>query len=259
MSGFVALKQSAARALDRGDAGIQLAQPVFGESRQLVQLLLIIGKLGARLGQAIRPLPERLRRCAERSVKALDDGRGIVIEGELGGRIGGWIVLPRLVAEGRCKNDIVRRPDGRHGDAHLQAGHVAKPDRRALLRQGGLPLTQFSQQCGPGGGAIRKAKGLTATRDQDLEDGSRRLNRARPALRPRQIHFRGADPLVGIVNRFLKKAAVIIVVDFLCPELAFFPVQRLQLADRIKEGELVRMAAAAAGAARWPARRRTGH
>jgi hypothetical protein len=55
-------------------------------------------------------------------------------------------------------------------------------------------------------------------------------------LRPRQILFRGADPVAGIVNRFLKKAAVIVVGEFLGPELTLFPVQRLQLADRIKEG-----------------------
>jgi hypothetical protein len=85
------------------------------------------------------------------------------------------------------------------------------------------------------------------------------LTSACPAFRPRQILFRGADPLVGIVNRLLKKAAVIIVGAFLGPELALFPVQRLQLADRIKEGELMGIGVAAAGAARWPARRRTGH
>jgi hypothetical protein len=133
MIGFAVLKQPAARALDRGDAGIQLAQPVFGERRQLVQLLLIIIELGARLGEAVRPLPKRLRRRAKRSLKARDDGRGIVIEGELGGRIGRRIGLPRLVTEGRCKNHIVRRPDGRHGDADFQARHLAQPDRRALL------------------------------------------------------------------------------------------------------------------------------
>jgi hypothetical protein len=58
-------------------------------------------------------------------------------------------------------------------------------------------------------------------------------------LRPRQIRFGGADPVTGIVNRLLKKAAMINMVDLLCPELTLFPVQRLQLADRIKEGELV--------------------
>jgi hypothetical protein len=121
-------------------------------------LLLIVGKLSARLGEAVRPLPERLRRRAERSLKALDDGYRIIIEGELDLRIGGWVGHARLVAKGRCKNRLVRRPDSRHGDAHLQARHVAKPDRRALFYQSGLPLAQFSQQCGPGGGAILKAK-----------------------------------------------------------------------------------------------------
>jgi hypothetical protein len=217
-------------------------------------LLLIIGKLGARLGEAVRPLPERLRRRAERSLKALDDGYRIIIEGELDLRIGGWVVLARLIAKGRCKNHIVRRPYGRHGDADFQARHVAKPDRRALFYQSGLPLTQFSQQCRSGSGTVRKTQGLTAARDHDLGCTS-----ACPSLRPRQILFRGADPVAGIVNRFLKKAAVIIMVDFLCPELALFPVQRLQLADGIKEGELVCIGVAAAGAARWPARRRTGH
>jgi hypothetical protein len=217
-------------------------------------LLLIIGKLGARLGEAVRPLPERLRRRAERSLKALDDGYRIIIEGELDLRIGGWVGHARLVAKGRCKNHIVRRPYGRHGDADFQARHVAKPDRRALFYQSGLPLTQFSQQCRSGSGTVRKTQGLTAARDHDLGCTS-----ACPSLRPRQILFRGADPVAGIVNRFLKKAAVIIMVDFLCPELALFPVQRLQLADGIKEGELVCIGVAAAGAARWPARRRTGH
>jgi hypothetical protein len=73
MFGFAVLKQSAARGFNRSDATRQLAQPVFGEARQLIQLLLIIGKLGTRLGEAVRPLPERLRRYAECSLKALDD------------------------------------------------------------------------------------------------------------------------------------------------------------------------------------------
>jgi hypothetical protein len=256
MIGFTVLEQPAARALDRSDAARHLAQPVFGEARQLIQLLLVVSELGARLGEAVRPLPERLRRCAERSLKALDDRYRIVIEGELRSLIGRWVILARLVTEGRCKNDIVRRPDRRHGDADFQARHVAKPDRRTLFYQSGPPLAQFSQQCGAGGGAVGKAQGLTAAHDHDLGRGNLGFS---PALRPRQILFRGADPVAGIVNRFLKKAAMIVMGAFLCPEPTLLLVQRLQLAVRIKEGELVRMAAAAAGGARWPARRRTGH
>jgi hypothetical protein len=82
------------------------------------------------------------------------------------------------------------------------------------LYQGGLLLAQFSQQCGAGGGAVGEAQGLTAARDHDAGRRILGCTSACPALRPRQILLGSADPVVGIVNRFLKKAAVIVMGAF---------------------------------------------
>jgi hypothetical protein len=215
-------------------------------------------EFGTRLGEILRALLEGLRGCAERSLKALDHGCRIVVESELGGRICGWIVGPRLSPECRRKNDLVRRRDGRHDEAHLQARQVAKPDRSSPLHQYGLPLAQFSQQCRAGGGAVVKTEGLTGSLDHNLDGRIRGCISAYPAVHSRQILFRGANPVAGIVNRLPKKPAVIVMGEFLCPELAFFPLQRNHFA-RIKEGQLVAMATAAAGAPRWPACGRTDH